>query len=87
MTRKLRFKKKKREEILLDLLKSLVDATIESFPLLSHRELWRGRIADEVKEILEDLCFCYSESLRDAVTEERRHAKKQVRKLLRSLRR
>ena len=86
MTRKLRFKKKKREEILLDLLKSLVDATIESFPLLSHRELWRGRIADEVKEILEDLWFCYSESLREAVRDEKKFAKKQVKRFLRSLR-
>ena len=86
MPKKLHFKQKKREQIILDLLKSLVNATIQTFPHLTYRELWQGRIGHDVKEILEDLWFCYSESLREAVRDERKYAKKQVKKLLRSLR-
>ena len=86
MPKKLHFKQKKREQIILDLLKSLVNATIQTFPHLTYRELWRGRIAEEVKEILEDLDYCFFHSLKEAVRDERKYAKKQVKKLLRSLR-
>ena len=86
MPKKLHFNNRKKEQILLELLKSLVEVTRETFPHLTHRELWHGRIGHEVKEILEDLWYCYSESLREAVREEKKYAKKQVRKLLKSLR-
>ena len=87
MPKKLHFTNRKKEQIILDLLKYIVEATLQTFPRLTNRELWRGRIAEEVKEILEDLDYCFFHSLKEAVRDEKRHAKKQVRKLLRSLRR
>ena len=86
MPRNLHFTNRKKEQILLEFLRYLVDATRKTFPHLTNRELWQGRIAREIKEILEDLDYCFFHSLKEAVRDEKRNAKKQVKRLLRSLR-
>ena len=60
--------------------------TRNTFPHLTNRELWQGRIARDVKEILEDLDYCFFHSLKEAVRDEKKFAKRQVRRLLKSLR-
>lgn len=83
--KKLRFTDEQREEIIFETLRYLVDMTVKTFPGMTYRELYQRKIHYDIQIILEDLDFCFRESLKDSYKEIKKDARKSVNNFLKSL--